>query len=73
MASRLHHHDQLIHDNEETSDSNEEFASASEGDDDLPWEPVVSRSPVISKQSPHLPTRHDQVVTPQSDPAKQTS
>ncbi|KAF9430135.1 hypothetical protein BGZ94_008162 [Podila epigama] len=37
---------------DETSDSNEEFASASEGDDDLPWEPVVIRSPSISRASP---------------------
>ncbi|KAG0212509.1 hypothetical protein BGX33_003497 [Mortierella sp. NVP41] len=50
-----HHHDHHVHDSEDTSDSNEEFASASEGDDDLPWEPVVIRSPIISRQSPVSP------------------
>ncbi|KAF9361736.1 hypothetical protein BGX26_012457 [Mortierella sp. AD094] len=69
MASSRHHHDQLIHDSEETSDSNEEFASASEGDDDLPWEPVVIRSPVISKQSPHLQTQQELAATPRPAPA----
>ena len=44
------------HSHEDTSDSNEEFASASEGDDDLPWEPVVIRSPAISRASPIVPS-----------------
>ncbi|KAF9022647.1 hypothetical protein BGZ52_000780 [Haplosporangium bisporale] len=44
------------HSHEDTSDSNEEFASASEGDDDLPWEPVVVRSPAISRASPIVPS-----------------
>ncbi|KAG0359123.1 hypothetical protein BGZ54_010098, partial [Gamsiella multidivaricata] len=52
-----------VHDSEETSDSNEEFASASEGDDELPWEPIVTKSPIIARQS-HLhlnaPEEHDQ-------------
>ncbi|KAF9115377.1 hypothetical protein BGX27_007996 [Mortierella sp. AM989] len=70
MASSRHHHrDELIHDSEETSDSNEEFASASEGDDDLPWEPVIIRSPVISKQSPQLYTKQEQELTPRPAPA----
>lgn len=45
------------HSHEDTSDSNEEFASASEGDDDLPWEPVVIRSPAISRASPIVPSQ----------------
>ncbi|KAF9192111.1 hypothetical protein BGZ50_008841 [Haplosporangium sp. Z 11] len=56
MAANSHHTgrhlDHFVHDSEGTSDSNEEFASASEGDDDLPWEPVVIRSPALSRQSP---------------------
>ncbi|KAF9135688.1 hypothetical protein BGW39_001087 [Mortierella sp. 14UC] len=60
MATPHHHY---VHDSEDnTSDSNEEFASASEGDDDLPWEPVVIRSPIISRQSPVSPA--PQVETP---------
>ncbi|KAG0048053.1 hypothetical protein BGZ83_006941 [Gryganskiella cystojenkinii] len=47
--------DHLEQDSDCTSDSNEEFASASEGDDDLPWEPVVIRSPVIARSSLVLP------------------
>ncbi|KAG0024431.1 hypothetical protein BGZ82_010444, partial [Podila clonocystis] len=45
------------HSHEDTSDSNDEFASASEGDDDLPWEPVVIRSPAISRASPIVPSQ----------------
>ncbi|KAF9955666.1 hypothetical protein BGZ72_003516 [Mortierella alpina] len=48
------HQEQPLHDSEYTSDSSDEFASASEGDDDLPWEPVVIRSPMVSRQSPQL-------------------
>ncbi|KAF9335819.1 hypothetical protein BG006_010534 [Podila minutissima] len=51
------------HSHEDTSDSNEEFASASEGDDDLPWEPVVIRSPAISRASPIVPLQTP-VVSP---------
>ncbi|KAF9926967.1 hypothetical protein FBU30_003609 [Linnemannia zychae] len=63
MATSHHHRqDDYVQDSEDcTSDSNEEFASASEGDDDLPWEPVVIRSPIISKQSPVSPISSAQV------------
>ncbi|KAF9964020.1 hypothetical protein BGZ70_007026 [Mortierella alpina] len=57
MATSSHeppHQEQHLHDSEYTSDSSDEFASASEGDDDLPWEPVVIRSPMVSRQSPLL-------------------
>ncbi|KAF8937400.1 hypothetical protein BGZ58_002763 [Dissophora ornata] len=71
--SHHHHdddHDEIFHDSEDTSDSNEEFASASEGDDDMPWEPVI-QSPVIARQSPLLHTIQDQeqVETPRPAPA----
>ncbi|KAF9571482.1 hypothetical protein EC968_000513 [Mortierella alpina] len=51
-SRQLPHQEQHLHDSEYTSDSNDEFASASEGDDDLPWEPVVIRSPMVFRQSP---------------------
>ncbi|KAF8947305.1 hypothetical protein BGZ47_009602 [Haplosporangium gracile] len=70
------HHDHYVHDSEDTSDSNDEFASASEGDDDLPWEPVVIRSPIISRQSPVSPAPFSsqvQVETPRPAHAITTS
>ncbi|KAF9941320.1 hypothetical protein BGZ67_005371 [Mortierella alpina] len=53
-SHQLPHQEPQLHDSEYTSDSNDEFASASEGDDDLPWEPVVIRSPMVSRQSPQF-------------------
>ncbi|KAF9291167.1 hypothetical protein BGZ68_004872 [Mortierella alpina] len=58
------HPEQHLHDSEYTSDSNDEFASASEGDDDLPWEPVVLRSPMVSQQSPQLAKSNESTPRP---------
>ncbi|KFH70643.1 hypothetical protein MVEG_03493 [Podila verticillata NRRL 6337] len=59
------------HSHEDTSDSNEEFASASEGDDDLPWEPVVVRSPAISRASPIVPSTPIVPLAPPKDTQQQ--
>ncbi|KAG0198188.1 hypothetical protein BGX28_008346 [Mortierella sp. GBA30] len=81
MAANSHlepHHERYVHESEDTSDSNEEFASASEGDDDLPWEPVVIRSPVVSRQIHRSPepesspqALHTATVVPEQEYYKQ--
>ncbi|KAI1313847.1 hypothetical protein EDD11_002448 [Mortierella claussenii] len=63
MAARFQHHQHSVPDSETSDSANEEFASASEGDDDLPWEPVISKSPMIARKSPvfdNVEQQHEQ-------------
>ncbi|KAF9586735.1 hypothetical protein BGW38_002757, partial [Lunasporangiospora selenospora] len=64
----VHGDDQYVTENDITSDSNDEFASASEGDDDAAWDPVVIRSPVISRQSPQGPQSPQPEISTKADP-----
>ncbi|KAG0328832.1 hypothetical protein BGZ99_004320 [Dissophora globulifera] len=74
-ASSSHSQHQHYQESDATSDSNDEFASASEGDDDLPWEPVVRSSPIIARQSSlqqathHSVQHQQQLETPRPAPA----
>ncbi|KAF9360547.1 hypothetical protein BGX34_007730 [Mortierella sp. NVP85] len=72
LPKSLQDHDQSIHHNDDASDSSDEFASASEGEDDLPWVPASEGSPVAARPEPQVTiplqeTSWDQSFEPTQD------
>ncbi|KAK3819946.1 MAG: hypothetical protein J3Q66DRAFT_428634 [Benniella sp.] len=54
LPNSLQDHDQSIHHSDDASDSSDEFASASEGEDELPWVPASEGSPVAARPEPQV-------------------